>query len=290
MSTDTDRPAENWSLARLGDFCSWGHKKLAVDAWRFGHALNLARKKNPRKGKWQAWKDKYVPGLGHSSEHRYRTLARSLAEDSLEGVGLTDAYRLLEVAGVPANGKKRGDPFAQAPQAEVIGGGRVPPTRGGAVAAGADDPDEDGPDDADDLAELPPPDRFRDLPPATMLTGHEDDDGLDRIATGLMEVEADDHDGLDRIAAGPMEVEAEPEVVVLAPEPVGEGSPGEHYGTFLQDALNHLEALQRWADWLHQRDEFFRVEMWHKYGVDGVAGQIDRTVESLRWVAENLVW
>lgn len=290
MSTDTDRPAESWSLARLGDFCSWGHKKLAVDAWRFGHALNLARKKNPRKGEWQAWKDKYVPGLGHSSEHRYRTLARSLTEDSLEGVGLTDAYRLLEVDGVPANGKKQRDPFAQAPQAAVAGGGRLPPMRAGAVAAGADEPDEDGPDDADDLAALPPPARFRDLPPATMLTGGGDDDSLDRIASGLMEVEAEDGDSFDWIATAPMEVGGEPGVAVPDAQPVGEGLPGERYRTSLRDARTHLEAIQCWADWLKQRDELFLVEMWDKHGVDGVTAQIDRTVESLRWVAGNLVW
>ena len=139
MSTDTDRPDENWSLARLGDFCSWGHKKLAVHVWRFGHALNLTRSKQKKRAEWQIWKDKYVPGLGHSSEHRYRTLARSLAEESLEGIGLTDAYRLLELTGKPANGKTRGVPFALAPQPVVAGGGRVPPTRGGTVATGADD-------------------------------------------------------------------------------------------------------------------------------------------------------
>lgn len=271
MNTDTDRPDEQWSLPRLGEFCSWGHKKLAVHAWRFGHALNLAREKQ-KQGEWQTWKQQYVPGLGHSSEHRYRTLARSLTEESLEGMGLTEAYRLLELTGAPEKGKKRGDPFVQAPQAEVIGGGRVPPTRGGAVATGADDPDEDDPDAADDLAELPPPACFVGLPPAT----------------GLMDSAEDDT--CHRVACGPMEVEAEPEVVIFDPETVGERSPGERYGTLLRDAQTHLEALQSWADWLKQRDEVFLVEMSYTHGVNGVAAQIKRTVEGLRWVAENLEW
>ncbi|MBY0457527.1 MAG: hypothetical protein K2V38_09340 [Gemmataceae bacterium] len=270
MNTDTDRPDEQWSLARLGSFCSKAQKKLAIHAWRFGHALNLARSKQPH-GDWQAWKNKYVPGLGHSSEHRYRTLARSLTEDSLEGMGLTEAYRLLELTGMPEKGKGngRGDPFVQAPQAAVSGGGCPLPSRAGAVATGADEPDEDGPDADDDLAELPPPARFRDLPPATGLMGN-DEDGHSRIATALMEVE--------------------PGVAVFATEHAGEESPGERYRTLLREAVTHLDALRCWADWLKQRDEVFLVEMWDKHGVDGVAALIDRTVESLRWVAGNLEW
>ena len=145
--------------------------------------------------------------------------------------------------------------------------------RGGAVATGADDPDEDGPDDADDLAELPPPVRFRGLPSATGLMGREDDDCPHRIATG------------------PMDDGSEPEAVAPpALTRVGEGSRDEHYRTFLRDARTHLEALRSWSAWLKQREEVFLVEMWDKHGVDGVAAQIDRTVESLRWVAGNLVW
>lgn len=296
----TECPDESWSLARLGNFCSTVHKKLAVQAWRFGHALNLARSKNKKRGEWQVWKDKFVPGLGHSSEHRYRTLASSLPEESLVGIGLTEAYRLLDLAGAPAKGTRRGDPFAQSPQPVVAGGGRVPPTQGGLVATGCGDPDEDGPDDSDDLAELPAPAHYRDRPPASRSVRHEGDEVPHRIAVGPMghgsETEAFaplvGHDGVTyRIGTGPVDDGLEYEAVVPPGHTrAGGGSPGERYKTLLRDARTHLVALRSWSDWLKQRDEIFLVEMWDKHGVDGDAAQISQAVESLRWVAENLEW
>ena len=101
----------------------------------------------------------------------------------------------------------------------------------------------------------------------------------------------EDDDVPHRIAIGPMDDGSELEAVAPpALRWVGEGSPGERYRTFLRDARTHLEALRSWSDWLKQRDEIFLVEMWDKHGVDGDAAQINRTVESLRWVAGNLEW
>jgi hypothetical protein len=97
-------PDESWGVGRLGKFCSTTRKKMAIDAWRFGHALNLARAKQDH-GQWKEWKEKYVPGLSHTSENRYRRLAEELTEDSLDGKGLTDAYRRL---GLTYTGKDRG--------------------------------------------------------------------------------------------------------------------------------------------------------------------------------------
>ena len=49
-----ERPDEDWNLERLGGFCSRSRERLAVEAWRFGHALNLAKSKQPH-GAWQSW-------------------------------------------------------------------------------------------------------------------------------------------------------------------------------------------------------------------------------------------
>ncbi|MBN9520104.1 hypothetical protein J0H58_16515 [bacterium] len=49
-----------------------------------------------------------------------------------------------------------------------------------------------------------------------------------------------------------------------------------------------MESLQSWADWLSRQNEGFRVEMWKAHGIAGLTRQIERTVELLRWVAENL--
>ena len=248
-------PDEKWSLERLGDFCSRSQKRLAVEAWRFGHALNLARDKQAH-GDWQKWKQKYVPGLKHSSEHRFRNLASRLSEDALQGIGLTEAYRLLDLTYTKS--KEQDDPFPQAPQAVLVGD--VSPDEP-AVARGVGDSDEGKPDDADDRAAASP------------------------LFTGLMEIAPEV--APPWTTTGPMEVEAEPADVAPLPAPI---PVGEQYRLYLLHARTHLEALQSWADWLNRQDEGRRVEMWYAYGVVGVSRQIEKTVEKLRWVAENLEW
>jgi hypothetical protein len=270
------RPDENWSLDRLGKFCSMSHKKMAVDAWRFGHALNLARAKHKSHGDWQKWKKQYVPELTHSSEHRYRTLAAELTEDSLVGVGLTEAYRLLDLTSTKNKDKDRDDPFPGAPVAVAAGSGGFPPAGPGAVALVGDDPfdpDDEGPDDSDDLAGLPGPASFCDPPPAT----------------GLLE---EDGGGQPPMPTGPLEVEGEPEDVKppAATAPLDGELPEEQYKLCLAKARHQMECLRAWADWLMGLKVASLSEMWRKHGVAGVVEDIDLTIERLRWVQENLEW
>lgn len=262
-------PDEKWSLERLGDFCSRSQKRLAVEAWRFGHALNLARDKQAH-GDWQKWKQKYVPNLTRSSEHRCRNLAKRLPEDALDGMGLTEAYRLLDLTHTKGERKKRDDPFPQAPRAVLVGSGALPPDAP-PVASCARDSDEDKPDDTDNSAVSPLPRLDKWFP-----------------ATGLMEIERET--ALPRVATGLMECEPECAAPLVVPSLVGERSPGDQYRLYLLDARHHLEALQSWADWLERRGEGFRYEMWDKHEVRGARQQIEKTVERLRWVAENLEW
>lgn len=267
----TNRPDERWSLDRLGEFCACSQKRLAVEAWRFGRALNLARDKQPH-GAWRTWKQKYVPELKHSSENRYRNLAKLLTEDALDGMGLTEAYRLLDLTYTKGEGKERDAPFPQAPQAVLVGSGGAP-RDAPPVASCAGDPDEDQPDDTDNGAVSPPP-RLHKWSPAT----------------GLMEIEQEITP--PRVATGPLEIvpESKGAAPPVVPSLVAEPSPGEQYKLYLIHVRNHLESLQVWADWLREQGEGFRVEMWDKHGIGGVSGQIEKTVEKLRWVAENLEW
>jgi len=77
------RPDLKRTPERPGKFFPRSHKKMAVDAWRFGHALNLARAKQKTHGDGQKWKKQYVPYLKHNSKHRYRPLPAQLTEASL---------------------------------------------------------------------------------------------------------------------------------------------------------------------------------------------------------------
>jgi hypothetical protein len=172
-----ERPNGKWSIERLGKFCSQSQKRMAIDAWRFGHALNLAKAKQDH-GEWQTWKKKFVPFLTHSSEHRYRNLAERITEDSLEGIGLTEAYRLLDL--VPAKGKPK-DSDALFPQAPVT------------VAEDGDDWGEDL-DDFDDLSMLAPPPSFQELPQATGLMEVKVEPEPPMMPTGSLEVEAPQKD------------------------------------------------------------------------------------------------
>ena len=281
-----ERPEQTWSVEQLGTFCLQSQKKLAVDAWRFGQALNLARAKQEH-GQWQVWKNKYVPFLTHSSEHRYRQLANRLTEDSLEGIGLTEAYRLLDLTYTKSKAKSE-DLFPDAPKA---------------VACEADDFDQDDRDDFDDLKVMPPDGTFSDLPPAIRLMEVEaNDDGLD------------DFDGLEvgRVASfpnptqstGPLAVEAEPEhprtaIGLLQVEPEDEiesaatlhgDQAGENrYRLLLTQGRRQMDALRRWAEWLKQQDKGFRLQMWQQHGIEGTAAEIGRTIEELRWLAENVI-
>lgn len=266
------RPDPDWTLERLGKFCSMSHKKMAVDAWRFGHALNLARAKHKNHGDWQKWKKQYVPFLKHSSEHRYRTLAAQLTEDSLEGIGLTDAYRLLDLTYTKGKGEDRDDPFPGAPVTVAAGSGGLPPDGPDTVATGSGDPDDEGPDDSDDLAGLPGPASFCEPPPATGLLGEDDSEEPPRMPTG------------------PMEVEAEAEDVKLPPAtaPLDGGSPDERYKLSLAKARHQMQCLRSWADWLMGLKVASLSEMWRKHGVGGVVDDIDLTIDRLRWVRENL--
>src|ERR1043165_9122503 len=246
---NNQRPEETWSVERLGKFCSLTQKKLAVDAWRFGHALNLARTKHKNHGDWQKWKKQYVPGLSHSSEHRYRNLARGLTEDSLEGVGLTEAYRLLDLTYTKNDSKNRDAPLPDAPVVVVAGSDDLPPDDPGSVASGADEPDDD-PDDSDDLAGMPQPTAFSDLPPAT----------------GLMEDELDPPQKM----TGPLEASVEPACRkpvegITGPD---ERSADERYRLHLMHGRSHLTGIQTWADWLMGLDEGTRFELWQRHRVE----------------------
>lgn len=266
------RPDENWNLERLGRFCSTSQKKLAVAAWRFGHALNLARAKQSH-GEWNKWKKRYVPWLTHSSEHRYRKLAEQLTEDSLEGIGLTEAYRLLDLTYTKRKSEDDCDPFPLAPVAVVAGSGGLPPDGRERVASAADDdPDDEGPDDSDDLAGLPGPASFCEPPPATGLLGEDDSEEPPPLPTG------------------PLEVEGEPEDVKPPPAtaPLDGGSPEERYKLSLAKARHQMQCLRSWADWLMGLKVASLSEMWRKHGVGGVVDDIDLTIDRLRWVRENL--
>lgn len=246
------KPSDTWSVERLGKFCLQSQKRMAVDAWRFGHALNLARAKVDH-GEWKTWKQRYVPLLTHSSEHRYRTLAERLTEDSLQGVGLTEAYRLLDLT-YSKSKAKGGELFPQAPVA---------------VAANADDVGEDDPDDFDDLAVLPPATQFHDLP----------------SATGLMQVEAEPEP--PRMPTGPLEVEGEPEKEAST---ATARSPEERYKLYLMDGRQQMASLRSWTEWLMEQDEVFLFMTWRQHGVNGIGAEIAHTIERLQWLMENLDW
>jgi hypothetical protein len=270
------RPDPGWTLERLGKFCSMSHKKMAVDAWRFGHALNLARAKHKSHGDWQKWKKQYVPFLKHSSEHRYRTLAAQLTEDSLEGVGLTEAYRLLDLTYSKGRDEDGNDPFPGAPVAVAAGFGGLPPDRPDAVASAADDPfgpDDEGPDDSDDLAGLLGPASFCDPPPAI----------------GLL---VEDGGEQPPMPTGPLEGEGEPEDAKPPPAtaPLDDALSEERYKLSLAKARHHMQCLRSWADWLMVQKVSSLSEMWRKHGDAAVVEDIDLTIERLRWVRQNLEW
>ena len=225
----THLPDENWTLERLGKFCSQSQKKMAVDAWRFGHALNLARDKQSH-GDWQKWKKQYVPYLSNGSEYRLRKLAEMFTEEELDGVGLTEAYRLLGLAAPKGGGKDHDGPFGGAPVTVLAGSGDLPPDDPVAVAAGADDPDEEGPDDTDDLAVLPQPDAFPHLAPATGLLGDDPEQEPPPMPIGPLEVEAEPEDENPPPVTGPLE----------------DGSPEERYRLLLVNARQQMEGLRSW--------------------------------------------
>ena len=256
----------------------------------FGHALNLARAKQGH-GQWQKWKKEYVPGLSHSSEHRYRNLAERLTEDSLEGMGLTEAYRLLDLT-YTKTAKECGDSFPDAPKAFVAGSSELPPELPPGAASGTDDPKDDIPDDFDDLAALPPPDAFSDLPPATGLMEAEAEPERPRWATGPLEGEGEaaGEAGPDcaPMPTGPMEAQVRAEGVQVAAAPKEKPTPAERFRASVTHASQGMEAIQAMTSWLMKRKESFRRAMWRRHCVDGFLEQVGHTIEALRWLAANL--
>jgi hypothetical protein len=247
-------PDENWSVERLGKFCSQSQKRLAVDAWRLGHALNLAFAKQAH-GDWQTWKKEYVPFLSHSSEHRYRQLAKQLTEESLEGVGLTDAYRMLDLTYTKGRGKDKGDLFPGAPVAVTA----------------EDEPDGDTPDDSDDLDALPPAAPFGDLPAASGLKDEDAAPEPPGTPACVTEVDAE-------------AVNPPPRKALMEEKPRQE-----RYRLSLTHGRQQMQDLRSWADWLMGIDEGSRFELWHDHRVRGIEEEIDQTIQRLRWLKENLV-
>ena len=91
-----ETPNDTWSLQQLQQYCRAVQGRMALDAWRLGWALVYAKAKQ-LPGNWGAWLNAYCPSFSKATASRYMKLARSFAEDELNGVALTEAYHKMGV-------------------------------------------------------------------------------------------------------------------------------------------------------------------------------------------------
>lgn len=90
-------PDSSWTLDQLGEYCRTAQRKMAVYVWRVGRALLLAKRRFGKHGDWGPWLKKYCTDWSRASISRYMSLAKNTTEDQLQGIGVTDAYKLAGI-------------------------------------------------------------------------------------------------------------------------------------------------------------------------------------------------
>lgn len=85
-------PQESWTTEKLGNYVSGIAKKWAVDGWRMGRALVIAKGKL-KHGEWLPWCRQYCPDLSKDTILRLQKLAETYPDpDKLDGKRLMTAY------------------------------------------------------------------------------------------------------------------------------------------------------------------------------------------------------
>jgi hypothetical protein len=81
-------PDSTWNLPDLAEFIHGILKLTTAEMWRIGTALNLAKKKHPRK--FKKWCEQFQFGLATSTIYRYRKVASTMSLSECEGHGITE--------------------------------------------------------------------------------------------------------------------------------------------------------------------------------------------------------